>query len=126
MAEWTDSLPAIEAGTLPSTFSEAADQARTDGRLSPGLRRHAGRCDRQRSHNARRQTQADRMLETLPAAARSSISALTALSTCATLSRGSSTWPANLASASTWPRSGSTTPRSKRSRRFQTPAASAE
>jgi hypothetical protein len=68
MAEWTDSLPAFDPGTLPSPFRHAADQARTDGRLSPAIRRQAGRADRRAFHNARRQSAADAILETLPAA----------------------------------------------------------
>jgi hypothetical protein len=68
MADWMDSLPAFDAGALPAPFTEAADRARTGGRLSRGLRRHTGHADRRIFHNLRRQAQADKMLERLPAA----------------------------------------------------------
>ncbi len=63
---WIDALPIIDATMLPSVFCEAADLARTDGKLSEGIRRHDGRADRHSFVNARKQCAAARILIRLP------------------------------------------------------------
>lgn len=61
-----ENLPALEG--LPSVFTDAADRARTDGRLSPGTRRRHVNTGRAAFVNARKQSAADKIIDRLPEA----------------------------------------------------------
>lgn len=64
--DWMDNLQVLDSATLPPVFSEAADFARTDGRLTEGLRTHRHNADRHEFVNSRKQSAADRILQRLP------------------------------------------------------------
>lgn len=64
MNTYHDNLPMMPA--LPAPFADAADRARTDGKLVPAVRRLTSRTARHEFHSGRKQAAAERILDRLP------------------------------------------------------------